>query len=329
MRADQAKTIHMRDMLASLGHTPRREDKGEWWYLSPFRQETEASFKVTRDGRAWFDHGLGQGGNILDFVMQYDKTDIRGALRFLDNLSIHRTHSVEIGPDTSQPKLWNDAQTATKGHREPITNSAGTKRQTDDKGQIEGHEAFNVTKIQPLQNRALVEYLKKRGIDAEIAKPWVQEIYYQHKGKAYFALAFANESGGHELRNPYFKGATGTKDITIIKAAGEGDGSTVAVFEGFMDFLSAIMLSGHQPTMDCIVLNSTAMQERAIETIEQMGAKTVHLYRDRDEAGETLLQHFQEQLPDVAVLDASGLYNGFKDLNDYLTAKHQTVSRTK
>ncbi|MCB1810000.1 MAG: DNA primase, partial [Candidatus Competibacteraceae bacterium] len=71
----------MRDLLAALGFKPVKEDKGELWYLSPFRQETDASFKITRDGKAWYDHGEGAGGNILKFACRYyglADQDIRG-----------------------------------------------------------------------------------------------------------------------------------------------------------------------------------------------------------------------------------------------------------
>ena len=53
MNSTQAKRIHLKDLLARLGYAPDHEDKGEHWYLSPFRQEREASFKITEDGKGW------------------------------------------------------------------------------------------------------------------------------------------------------------------------------------------------------------------------------------------------------------------------------------
>jgi len=64
-------------------------------------------------------------------------------------------------------------------------------------------------------------------------------MYYTYNGKSYFALAFANESGGYELRNRYYKGCYGHKDISLIPGRNTASKS-VAVFEGFMDFLSAL-----------------------------------------------------------------------------------------
>ena len=62
MRSDHAKQIHLRDLLVALGCQPVKEQKGEPWYMSPFRQKTDASFNITRDGKAWYDHGMGQEG---------------------------------------------------------------------------------------------------------------------------------------------------------------------------------------------------------------------------------------------------------------------------
>ena len=59
----------------------------------------------------------------------------------------------------------------------------------------------------------------------------VQEMYYRIGGKPYFALAFRNDSGGYELRNPRFKGST-SKDITHIRQQGEPREKCL-VFEGF------------------------------------------------------------------------------------------------
>jgi len=311
MRSDQAKEIHMRDLLDALGYQPFREQKGELWYLSPFRQETDASFKITRDGGGWYDHGEGAGGNILDFVMRYHKVDFRGALQTLDDLNIHR--NVKVGDRDSQSAFWDAAPAPVDARTAPKPSA----RVTD--------SDIVVTRVQPLQNRALLAYLKKRGIDAEIAAGYVQEIYYTQKGNPYFALAFANECGGYELRNPYFKGTYGNKDMTIIKT-GQGGKRSVALFEGFMDFLSACMIARRTPAMDCIILNSTAMRDRAIETIEQMGVDTVHLYLDRDKSGRQLTQDLAEQLSGLTVKDESGMYEEFKDLNEYLMDRSKTLS---
>jgi hypothetical protein len=81
MNLVQAKSIPIRVLLAALGYQPAHMDdrNGELWYRSPFREEAQPSFKLTPSGKGWYDHGLGKGGGIIDFCMDYWRTDIGGA----------------------------------------------------------------------------------------------------------------------------------------------------------------------------------------------------------------------------------------------------------
>ena len=47
------------------------------------------------------------------------------------------------------------------------------------------------------------------------------EISYKISDKTFFALGFANDAGGWELRNPYFKGCMAPKPISTIKGKDE------------------------------------------------------------------------------------------------------------
>ena len=51
-----------------------------------------------------------------------------------------------------------------------------------------------------------------------IAQKECVELHFTHKDKAYFAIGFANKTGGYELRNIFFKGCIAPKSFTIIKA---------------------------------------------------------------------------------------------------------------
>ena len=64
MNIQEIKTIKLQDFLASLGYTPTKQQGNKLWYLSPFRQESHASFKVNTDRNQWYDFGIGKGGNI-------------------------------------------------------------------------------------------------------------------------------------------------------------------------------------------------------------------------------------------------------------------------
>lgn len=55
---------------------------GEWWGLSPFKDEFTASFSVNENG-LWYDFSSGKGGNILTFITEYKKVNIAEAIRIL------------------------------------------------------------------------------------------------------------------------------------------------------------------------------------------------------------------------------------------------------
>lgn len=293
MNAKQAKQIPIQQVLERLGCLPVKARHGEWWYVSPFRKETEASFKLSQDGKAWYDHGAGRGGNLLDFLMAYFQTDLRGALKKLEEL--HGTPVTDVTLRAS-----------------PIVSGSSSAAES----------ALTVTKIQPVENQALTNYLKQRGIPLAVAQPYLQEIHYLRDDQPYFALAFANNSGGYELRNPYFKGTYGAKDITVIRPA-QGDESAVAVFEGFMDFLSVVMLAKRPPQMPVIVMNSVSMKDKTLAQIRTLGVATVYLYLDWDETGRRLTNELQTVLADLDVRDMAELYTGYKDLNEWLISEKQ------
>ena len=65
MTIEEAKNIKLEDYLYSLGYNPVKRQGMNLWYKSPFREETDASFKVNTEINKWYDFGLGKGGNIL------------------------------------------------------------------------------------------------------------------------------------------------------------------------------------------------------------------------------------------------------------------------
>ena len=179
---------------------------------------------------------------------------------------------------------------------------------------------IEIHRIQPLQNPALIRYLQERGISPGTASPYVQEMYYRIGGKPYFALAFRNDSGGYELRNPRFKGST-SKDITHIRQQGEPR-DTCFVFEGFLDFLSFLTIRQQKsPDIPCtdwqdyVILNSTANTDKALYPLADYGH--IHCMLDNDEAGRKAVEAIRQEYK-WRVRDVSHLYSGHNDLNDYL-----------
>lgn len=57
MDIQTAKQIRIADYLHSLGYSPVKQQGINLWYKSPFREETEASFKVNTEREQWYDFG--------------------------------------------------------------------------------------------------------------------------------------------------------------------------------------------------------------------------------------------------------------------------------
>ena len=67
----EAKQIDLVDYLSALGQRPQKVRNNDYWYLSPLRTENTPSFKVNRTRNVWYDHGIGKGGNLIDFGIIY------------------------------------------------------------------------------------------------------------------------------------------------------------------------------------------------------------------------------------------------------------------
>ena len=183
--------------------------------------------------------------------------------------------------------------------------------------------SFQQLEAVPLSSPALLSYLRQRGINTELAKRECSEARFTHNGKRYFAIAFPNGSGGFEVRNPYFKGCIAPKEISHIRQAGKAR-TACYVFEGFMDYLSFLTLRQEScpnyPELDgqdYIVLNSVSNINKALYPLGNY--ERIHCFFDNDHAGmEALRQIRMEYGRDRYIRDASQIYSGCKDLNEYL-----------
>ena len=160
----------------------------------------------------------------------------------------------------------------------------------------------------------------KRGIPLELARQHLKEIHVRNPGtgKRFFALGIPNEEGGHELRNPFFKGTLGAKAITFIRGKRPKPDS-IHLFEGVFDYLSAVaQRKGNGFQGDTIILNSLACLKQAIPYIHDYGYRTAYTWLDNDPAGETataaLAEFFQTQ-SELTHRRLNHLYAPHKDVN--------------
>jgi len=163
-----------------------------------------------------------------------------------------------------------------------------------------------------VQNKALLQYMRNRAIDPIKIKGMIGEIYYLIKNKNYFALAFENDKGGFEIRNKYFKGCIGKKYFTTIRKGF----NSITVFEGFIDLLS--LMTTKELKSDIIVLNSCCNALAAIPIISSYDKAFLAL--DNDPTGNHTTTLIQEGAT-TSVKDISNLYEGYKDVNNWLTRK--------
>lgn len=164
----------------------------------------------------------------------------------------------------------------------------------------------------PIVSFSLLHYLKQRRINESVAKQYCREISFLMNGKSYVAIGFRNDQGGVELRNKWFKGSVAPKAITRI----ENGSKTLSVFEGFFDFLSHQTIFLQQPIFnsDFLVLNSTAFFEKSREVMDQYDL--VKLFLDRDKTGQNCAAMALSW--GTKHQDESGLYKGYKDLNEWM-----------
>ena len=311
MTIDSIKRISIREYLGAKGIKPQSERADRAMYLSPLRQENTASFSVNHDENVWYDHGIGEGGSIIDLVARMENCSVGEAIRRLEN---------------DVPGAL-----AFSSHR----NTPVSAQQTEPE-----RPRIEIVSVEELKHPALVEYLTGRGIDPASARKYCNEVRYRIGDREYFAIGFRNDAGGWELRNRSFKGSSTPKNITTIQGGGDcntttagcdsttdaGGSDTVMIFEGFIDFLSYLSLKQNpSPTIDTAVLNSVANLRRAIPFLESH--RTIHAFLDNDEAGRKTLADLRTLLPAADIIDQSPFYRSHKDLNDYW--KEQAADKIK
>ena len=280
--------IQITDFLEKLAILPAYKKRDESWYISPIREEERTpSFKVKSKINRWYDHGTGEGGKLIDLALRlYRTTDLSEAIRMVNDLF-----------------LYSQARTL-----KPII-----KRSDANETLLENTKITIKREEELSEPGALVRYLNDRGVSLRTALPYCKEVLFGIEDKTYQAIGFQNQSGGYELRNSRFKGSSSPKDITYLNNGAD----SVCLLEGFMDFLSVLELNYRsKDNSDFLVLNSLVMLNKSMETLSRQ--QQVFSILDNDDPGKTAFQKLAAS--GMNVLDGSGLYKDYKDVNEYLVA---------
>ena len=277
LSCEEVNKEDMVDYLSFLGFEPKRISGHQYWYLSPFRSERTASFKINRNVNGWYDFGEGRGGTLIDFGIRYFKCSVYD---FLHQFFLSPAHN-------------------------PACNKSYLKKD-------EKESSIEISNVKTITSLTLLNYLKKRKIEIDIARTFCKEVSFHMNDKNYFAIGFENDSGGYELRNSFFKGSTHPKGITLI----QNNSTKLMLFEGFFDFLSyqTLIKKTKYVSEDYCILNSLSFLRKAKELIQYYNS--LFIFFDRDNSGIKATQELMKGSDSIK--DESGLYKNHKDLNEWL-----------
>lgn len=289
MNCREANEILITDFLYAHGIEPKRMSGNNYWYLSPIREEKTPSFKVDITINRWYDHGMGVGGKLVDLGIRLFEVDVNEFLSRLDSTKINDSFSFQAQPSNKV---------------EPL-----------------------IKKVKELENKALLDYLQERAVNIDVARRYCKEVYYSIGDRNYFAIGFANDIGGYEIRNKYFKGCIGPKGISTIMQPYDQNRSckVISLFEGFIDFLTAINDDGVISESSYIVLNSVNQIHSAVAGLYSIEPARIMAYFDNDEAGANCFNTLKISYP--GAINMSHEYAPFKDVNEafvYLKSKSQS-----
>jgi CHC2 zinc finger/Toprim-like len=284
----EANQVDLVDYLMKLGYSPQKIRNNDYWYLSPFREEKTASFKVNRKMNAWYDYAIGKGGRLVDFGILYHRCTVK---EFLEKMS-------------------NEKDTIVSFRRQHFSLAGEKKELPEQPGKIKILSSDEITEPD----------LKERQIPITIASQFCQQVCFELYNKKRLAIGFKNDNGGYELRNRYFKGSSTPKQPKLIV---QNDAKELSVFEGFFSFLSfQTLLQSNQKNnielparqADFLILNSLSFFEKNREIMEKYSG--IHLFLDRDLMG---IKYTNDALKwSDKYKDQSKFYRRFKDLNEYL-----------
>ena len=284
---ETVKTIPITSYLQSKGVLPAHKlesGRNDYAYCSPLSQERTPSFFVNEKTNVFHDYSTGQEGDVIRLVQQLEKITFVNAVKRLQTF---------VG--TFEPLTYSSYQLASESTAD---------------------SEFRITAIRTLQHPALLKYVEQeRKIPYAYAHSWVRQIHYTRKGKRFFGVGFRTDAGSWAVRNEGFKTWIGKSDITTIPVDGS---KTVNVFEGFFNYLSALVYFGktasHSTT---IVLNSVSNLKQALPTLQN--AQGVFCYLDNDRAGQKAVTDIRAA--GINVVDRSNLYSSCNDFNDFLKAR--------
>ena len=305
MKIEELKRIPIWELLSHLGIEPvsKRGGGAQLMYHSPLRPDRNASFSVSTRKNLWMDFGTSQGGNVIDLAIA-----LKGYCTF------------------SEAVTWLEEQA--RWFHKDILYEDFSRYDDAHMSRLSGHSGISNMRVEELTSPRLLEYLESRGIPASIGQRYCKEAHYTVRDREYYGVAFLNILGGMEIRSRSFKGCHGVKAPSVVSVEKTKRTSCCCVFEGFMDFLSYMVLEEkgvpdivQSFPYDCIILNSTSIIQRAIPFIGVY--HIAYCYLDNDFAGKQAFDTLDLLMPG-RIFEMSTRFSPYNDLNDYLMQQPRT-----
>lgn len=218
MTIQEIKSIDFISYLNKSGITPKRNNGKYAFFLSPFGDESVASFCVNKSKNTFKCYHSQNSGSIIDFIMAKENLDFKEACNFLSNDGIS-----DIKP------------------YEPIKQKSG----------VIVHSVNNIT------SKALLDYfcgvrMIEEGVLIKYAKQLsISFPYGKNPNTTYDVAGMKNGLGGWDFRNNFMKMASAPKSFTKIKGLRN---DRCILLEGFVDFLSYVTIYG-RVEYDTYILN--------------------------------------------------------------------------
>jgi hypothetical protein len=279
-----AKDVSISSILVGAGMKPSSANNAREFYRSPFRNENQASFVVSRKTNTWKDWGDGSRGDSIDLVMKIEGCSFSEAINYLLNdKRSYKKHDYSKFEDVK----------------------------------ING---IDIIDVEDITNEGLIHYSLSRGISIEVLKAFCKQVTFSFTERDYVihrAIGFKNDKGGWELRNGRFKGGNSPKTWSTIREKDHPPTNECDLFEGFFDFMSHMQLYNlTHPTNTTIILNSLSFSSMVKDELDVFDR--VNLYIDNNAAAEKNIDEF---FTEDKFCDKRSTFDGYEDYNEFLINK--------
>jgi hypothetical protein len=247
---------------------------------------------------------LHEGANAVDYVRAYlkatgeDHTEF-DILRWMNNM---------FGDDTHLPKI--NAMLSPK----------------DEKKNID----WRIMQEFEIEDVALIRYLERRGINIEIAKRYLKEVYIRNRKQrqSMYALGFKNEDNGFSVINPFIDVRIGRQEISFIRC-GKFFVNKVHVFSNFMDMLAAFSAFPDLPKKcDVICLNDPELLPLSFVYLKKYSYKKIYSWMPNSKPGAdqiNRLTDFVRKEQGVKHLICNDIYRKFVDVLSWRISENKTA----